>query len=587
MDVKKSIKMIFGANDNGQKKYKNVSSQSAVQIKRLDNYSEELLAVLDEYSNEIDSAISPYDRKSTEETMMVSSLRRASQETTTRKMHMENMEGIAVEIAKKLGLCEGATRVIARHHDIGHTFFGHAGERWLSSIKEDLGIGFYTHNALGPQELIYHRNIYDEILERIIEFNPDITRQELSRIRKSLWLIFDGINAHNGEKTETEFIPDRSKDNVDFERELRSCFTIKGFDKTIVPATMEGCLIRLCDKISYIPYDMVDGIREGFIEEIDEEYIPILVALGVSEDEIKKCNTKKNYDSIVRRLQINLTKDVIKNSTSSAIRMSGEISKQLHEFRNLNNRRIVKYNILAEDNEIYPKAIRTLMDELANYIMKSDFLDELDYGEISKQTGEKIVSELKNTPFEDFGSYLVSITHTEYKFTQEMIYQAIIQTIIREQEIARQIVLGKQEFIQQKGYEKRDSRIAKYVDYYKNIGITEKYEELYAKRDMEQELASGEYNENGHGFDKKLALEIGARYLSKLNDFEIFNLIKETGLITEEQAKSLTRTYKEIGRDGIKSEHDVQDGFKKLMEEQIVETKKMGNIQSEKKQYER
>ena len=291
-----NVKKIFGINRNNHEDYKNKSSQSTVQVKRLDNYSEELLAALEEYSNEIDSAISAYNRKSTEETMMISSVRRSSQETTTRKMHMENMEGIAVEIAKKLGLCVGATRVIARHHDIGHVFFGHAGERWLSDIKEDLGIGFYSHNALGPQELIYHRNIYDEILNRIKEFNPSITSRELSRIRSSLWLIFDGINAHNGERTETEFIPNRSKDNIDFERELRSCFTIKGFDRTIVPATMEGCLIRLCDKISYIPYDMVDGIREGFIEEIDDEYKKILVALGISEKDIRKCNEKKNYD---------------------------------------------------------------------------------------------------------------------------------------------------------------------------------------------------------------------------------------------------------------------------------------------------
>ena len=581
------VKRIFGINKNGDEKYKNRLSTSSVQIKRLDNYSDELIEVLDEYANEIDSALTPYNRKSAEETMMVSSIRRSSQETTTRKTHVENMEGIAVEIAKKLGLCVGATRVIARHHDIGHTFFGHAGERWLSDIKEDLGIGFYSHNALGPQELIYHRKIYDEILDRIKEFNPDITRKELLRIRKSLWLIFDGINSHNGEKTETEFKPNRGKNNDQFIRELTNCFTIKNYDKTIVPATMEGCLIRLCDKISYIPYDMVDGIREGFIDKIDEDYIPTLTALGITEEEIKRCNERKNYDLIIRKLQISLTKDVIKNSTSSVIRMSEETSKHLHELRNINNRRIIEYNILAEDNEIYPKAIRTLMEQFADYIISSGLLEELEYGEISNESAKSFMSELDKTQYEDFARYMISITHDDYIFTEEMLYHARKQTISREQEIARQIVFGKKDFKEEKGFEKRDERIRKYIEKYKNMGITDKYPEQSILDDVENELAKEELETNGHGFDYKIALEIGARYLSKLNDFEIFNLLKNTGMITEEQARSLSRTYKEIGQEGLRAEHDVQKEFKLLMDEQQEETRKIGKAQTYMNEYER
>lgn len=140
----------------------------------------------------------------------------------------------------------------------GHTFLGHSGEWWLSNVKEDYEMGYHSHNALGPQELIYRDQIYDEIVERIKTINPEIKPKELTRIRRSLWLIFDGINSHNGEKTEIEFKPDSSKTEKDFEKELMTCFTNKGYDKGIVPATMEGCLFRICDKISYIPSDMVD-----------------------------------------------------------------------------------------------------------------------------------------------------------------------------------------------------------------------------------------------------------------------------------------------------------------------------------------
>lgn len=236
----------------------NIHSTAEIGTKRLDNYSDNLLSVLEKYAEETGNAILSYNRKSCEETMMISGLRKSSQETTNRKNHMDNLEGIAVEIAKKLKLNVGATRIIARNHDIGHTFLGHNGEFWLSNVKDSYGMGYYTHNALGVQQLIYYYNIYDEILDRIKTFNPEVTEKELKRIGKSLWLIFDGINSHNGEKTETEFIPDKEKDEQRFKDELMSCFTTKGFDKTIIPATIEGCLIRLCDKISYIPSDILD-----------------------------------------------------------------------------------------------------------------------------------------------------------------------------------------------------------------------------------------------------------------------------------------------------------------------------------------
>lgn len=57
------------------------------------------------------------------------------------------------------------------------------------------------------------------------------------------------------------------------------CHCIEGYDRKLVPATPEAALMRLCDKISYIPYDMIDGLREGMIDRLDEEYMDILVPI--------------------------------------------------------------------------------------------------------------------------------------------------------------------------------------------------------------------------------------------------------------------------------------------------------------------
>ena len=91
---------------------------------------------LEKYANEIDMVLTLYNKKSCDETMMVKGLRRSSGETTVRKTHQEDVEKITKEIAKKLGLNEQIVGIMAKHHDIGHTFLGHSGEWWISNIQE-------------------------------------------------------------------------------------------------------------------------------------------------------------------------------------------------------------------------------------------------------------------------------------------------------------------------------------------------------------------------------------------------------------------------------------------------------------------
>jgi len=561
---------------------KNKKSLSSVQKKRIDNYSDEILQALEKYANEIETVLLSYNKKSCEETMMVKGLRKSSQDTTNRKTHMENVEGIAVEIAKKLGLNEGITRIIARNHDIGHTFLGHSGEWWFSNIKEDLGMGYYTHNALGPRELIYRNDIYNEIVKRIIEFNPEITNNEISRIKRSLWLIFDGINSHNGEKTETEFTPNTEKTEADFLRELMSCFTIKGFDKTIMPATPEGALIRMCDKISYIPYDMLDGIREGFIDGLDEDYIRVLTQLGISEREIEECNARKSYESIARKLQITFTKDVIKNSNRSRIGMSKEVSKLMHELRNINNRKIVDFVVLEEDQATYPKAMRTLMQDFSKIILEGNVLEKLRYANEDVEFARDLGARYEGTLYEGFIRYICGTTPEDYKFTRDMLYEASKQSIAEEQERARQIVLGNEKLEVNEDFSNKTARIKGYIEYYTNLGITEDYSEEAIQKDIEHELIEQMCGETEHpNMREKLALEFGAKYIATLNDIEFFDLLKQTGIVNEEQAKSLTRTYREIGKERLQREKYEAPEWVSLSKEQIEETAKIGQAQGE------
>lgn len=516
-------KQIIGIK-NEPKNYTNENATAVIGARRLDNYSEEILEayleVLGKYAVEIGEVISDYNKTSNDKTMALRLLRTTSPYTQNRDKHQKMVSRLAVECAKRLNLNVGTTSVMASNHDVGHTFYGHGGEWWLSEIKEELGMGEYTHNALAPKELVYRYKVYDKIIGNISKKHPEITMAELLRIRKSLWIIFDGINAHNGELTDNEFVPKTSKTEKDFEEEVMRCHTEKGFDRTIMPATIEGCLIRMCDKIAYTPYDMLDGIFEGFIEGIDGEHKEVLLELGISEEEIEEANKTwkedkaqghKKYEAIARKIQAKFVASVVENSSKSVIKMGRETSILMHKLRAVNNKRIVDLEVLREDNELIPVAIRGAMNRFADTIQKDIGIETLRTINENRELIENLTEKYRNTPYEDFISYISTTNPEIFDFNKEMVRR------------------------------------------------------------------TSESSEAGRGIDldRKLELEFGAEYLSTLSDTRFLKLILDLGLITIEQAKSLTRTYVDIGLEGLKAEHCEPKEWLEILQMQSEGLRKM------------
>ncbi len=132
----------------------------------------------------------------------------------TRLTHTLEVAQIARTIARALRLNEDLTEAIALGHDLGHTPFGHAGERALTKYAKDYIERPFLHNE---QSL------------RVVE--------KLEKDGKGLnltWEVRDGIVNH---KT--------------------SCN----------PATLEGHIVRISDKIAYVNHDIDDGIRAGLLAE--------------------------------------------------------------------------------------------------------------------------------------------------------------------------------------------------------------------------------------------------------------------------------------------------------------------------------
>ena len=149
----------------------------------------------------------------------------------TRLTHTLEVSQIARTIAKALRLNEDLVEAIALGHDLGHTPFGHAGERALDAVNPD-GFAHYKQSVRVAQ-----------VLEKNGE-GLNLT-----------WEVRDGILNH------------RTSGN---------------------PSTLEGKVVRLSDKIAYIHHDMDDAKRAGVITE---EAVPKYLRELLGETTKERLNT--------------------------------------------------------------------------------------------------------------------------------------------------------------------------------------------------------------------------------------------------------------------------------------------------------
>ena len=166
---------------------------------------------------------------------------------THRVLHVQLVSKIARTIGRYLGLNEDLIEAIALGHDIGHTPFGHDGERFLSELCYANGIGYFLHNIQSIQFL--------EKVERKGK-GWNLCLQTL-----------DGILCHDGEIHNQALEPEVKKGFENLEKEISR--KKLNPETTLVPMTLEGCVVRMADTISYIGRDLEDAIRLNLIKRSD------------------------------------------------------------------------------------------------------------------------------------------------------------------------------------------------------------------------------------------------------------------------------------------------------------------------------
>ena len=140
----------------------------------------------------------------------------------TRLTHVLEVSQIARTMSVCLRLNEYLTEAIALGHDLGHTPFGHAGE--------------YSLNILHPRGFKHYRQSL-----RVVDFLEDHGRG-----LNLTWEVRNGILKHS--KGYSEILPE---------------------DTTVLPATLEGQIVRVADIMAYVNHDMDDALRAGMIQETD------------------------------------------------------------------------------------------------------------------------------------------------------------------------------------------------------------------------------------------------------------------------------------------------------------------------------
>lgn len=178
----------------------------------------------------------------------------------TRMEHVNHVESVSYSIAFGLHLDLELTRAIACGHDVGHAPFGHQGETIITkllaeNLSEEYKRAHYpVDDPAFRQKYFWHEKNGLRFVDQI-ELLPDLGG--VSRNLNLTYAVRDGILSHCGEVDENGLKP--REDYLELHKFQRP--------GQYMPATWEGCAVKISDKIAYLGRDIEDAITLHFLTE--------------------------------------------------------------------------------------------------------------------------------------------------------------------------------------------------------------------------------------------------------------------------------------------------------------------------------
>ncbi len=236
----------------------------------------------------------------------------------TRMEHCLHVASIASTICRGLGLDTELAWAIGMGHDLGHTPFGHTGEKIISSLMQKDGFAPFEHelNSL-----------------RVVDF-----LSEHGRGLNLTYAVRDGIVCHNGESLVQSIMPTFA---------IRDLDLVQSRNK-LIPATYEAAVVRFSDSIAYIGRDFEDATR---LNIINKEQLPPLV-----EERLGRTNAQM-IDTLVN--------DVIEHSNSKdGICFSDHSFEAISAMIAFNYANIYKSHLLEGYERYFTRLITLIVDYL-------------------------------------------------------------------------------------------------------------------------------------------------------------------------------------------------------------------------------
>lgn len=319
----------------------------------------------------------PYYNRYSDKTQVLSAYR--NDDISRRALHVQLVSRIARNIGRGLGLNTDLIEAISLGHDIGHTPFGHAGERFLNKIYHSHTGRYFNHNVQSVR-----------VLDKLVRWNISLQ-------------VLDGILCHNGEMEMKEYRPVSLESFDEFDRRVEECYTDKEANKRQIPSTLEGCVMRISDIIAYLGKDRQDAKKVGIIRG---EAI-------FSDDKIGKSNGE-----IINNMIVN----IIENSYGKGyLCMDEEYFEALSRAKSENYERIYNNPLVDSVYHNIKPMFEAVYEELLCQAERKDensllFRHHMNYPPSNKRSFEEYVKEEPNQIVVDFISsmtddYFLALYH--------------------------------------------------------------------------------------------------------------------------------------------------------------------------------
>ena len=194
------------------------------------------------FAHDIDKIIHcPYYNRYSDKTQVFSLTK--NDDITRRSLHVQLVSRIARSIGAALGLNLDLIEAIALGHDLGHTPFAHSGEVYLDKL-------YFEHAGRHFNHSIHSVRVLDGI------FPLNVSLQ-----------VLDGIACHNGEIELPVYEPAPGRSFAEFDEMIEGCYLDSANVRKLMPATLEGAVMRISDIIAYLGKDRQDAARMKLVDE--------------------------------------------------------------------------------------------------------------------------------------------------------------------------------------------------------------------------------------------------------------------------------------------------------------------------------